>query len=166
MKSFDDARSSSTKLWIKQARGASETIGPYELRRFELDCGARRIRTVSFANYDASGDFVGSSEGGRWGSVTPDTFGETLFSGACQLEVEKKLGIPLLPEDKHEPSPEWGKAEIVDEDQQPAPVPPPKSVRTIRMDQNGKVKPKDDRPPLKSFIIKDNQPLDLGTFRR
>jgi tetratricopeptide (TPR) repeat protein len=157
MKSFDDARSGSIKLWIKQARGASETIGAYELRRFELDCDATRIRIVSFANYDASGDLVGSSEGGRWGSVTPDTFGETLFNGACQLEVERKLGIPLLPEDKHEPSPEWGKAEIVDEEQQPAPVPPPKSVRTIRMDQNGKVKPKanrpvDLRPPLESFV--------------
>jgi tetratricopeptide (TPR) repeat protein len=86
MKTFDDARSSSIKLWIKQARGASEAIGPYELRGFELNCEARQIRTVSFANYDASGGLVSSSEGGRWGSVIPDTVGETLFSGSCQAD--------------------------------------------------------------------------------
>jgi tetratricopeptide (TPR) repeat protein len=83
MKTFDDARSDSINVWIKQARGASEATGPYELRRFELNCGARQIRAVSLANYDASGNLVGSREGGRWESIVPDTAGETLYSGAC-----------------------------------------------------------------------------------
>jgi hypothetical protein len=84
MKTFDDARSDSIKVWVKNARGASDAIGPYELRRFELNCGARQIRTLSVANYDASGDIVGSREGGRWASILPDSIGETLHSGACR----------------------------------------------------------------------------------
>jgi len=84
MKTFDDARNDSMKLWIKQARGASEADGPYQLLRFQLNCGARQIRTLSLANYDASGDLVGSREGGRWASIIPDTIGETLYSGACR----------------------------------------------------------------------------------
>jgi tetratricopeptide (TPR) repeat protein len=84
MKTFDDARNDSIKVWIKQARGASEAVGPYELQRFEINCGARQMRTVSLATYDASGNLVGSREGGRWTSIIPDTVGETLYSGACR----------------------------------------------------------------------------------
>jgi hypothetical protein len=80
MKTFDDARKDSIKVWVKQARGASEAIGPYGLRQFELNCGARQIRTLSIANYDASGNLVGSWEGGRWASIIPDTIGETFYS--------------------------------------------------------------------------------------
>ena len=78
MKTFDDAHSGAIKLWIKQARGTSETIGPYALQQFELNCGARQIRTVSFANYDAGGTLTRSGQGGRSQSIIPETFGETL----------------------------------------------------------------------------------------
>jgi tetratricopeptide (TPR) repeat protein len=84
IKTFDDTRNDLIKVWIKQTRGLSEDMGPYEVRRFELNCGARQIRAVSLANYDASGNLIGSREGGRWGSVIPDTVGETLYSGACR----------------------------------------------------------------------------------
>jgi tetratricopeptide (TPR) repeat protein len=84
MKTFDDARKDSIKVWIKQSRGASSDDGPYELRRFELNCGASQIRTLSTANYDALGNLVGSREGGRWASIIPDTIGETFYSGACR----------------------------------------------------------------------------------
>jgi tetratricopeptide (TPR) repeat protein len=84
MKTFDDARNDSIKIWIKQSRGASNDDGPYELSRFELNCRARQIRTMSLANYDASGNLVGSREGGRWASIVPDTIGETLYRGACR----------------------------------------------------------------------------------
>jgi tetratricopeptide (TPR) repeat protein len=42
MKTFDDAHSGAIKLWIKQARGTSETMGPYALQQFELNCGGLR----------------------------------------------------------------------------------------------------------------------------
>jgi tetratricopeptide (TPR) repeat protein len=84
MKTFDDGRTDSVKLWIKQARGQNDDDGPYELSRFELNCGARQIRTLSIANYDATGGLVGSREGGRWASIVPDTVGETLYNGACR----------------------------------------------------------------------------------
>jgi hypothetical protein len=84
MKTFDDARKDSIRVWIKQSRGASSDDGPHQLLQFELNCRARQIRTLSLANYDASGSLVGSREGGRWASIIPDTIGETLYSGACR----------------------------------------------------------------------------------
>jgi tetratricopeptide (TPR) repeat protein len=86
MKSFDDARKDSIKVWIKQSRGASSDDGPYELRRFELNCGASQIRTLSIANYDALGNLVDSREGGRRASIIPDTIGKTFYSGACRAQ--------------------------------------------------------------------------------
>jgi hypothetical protein len=85
MKSFDDAHSDSINLWIKEVRGGREGVGPYQLRRFELNCRARQIRTVSIANYDASGNLVGSGEGGRWASIIPDSIGEMFYSSACRV---------------------------------------------------------------------------------
>jgi tetratricopeptide (TPR) repeat protein len=84
MKTFDDGRSDSVKLWIKQSHSSNDVASPYSVEQYELNCGARQIRTVSFANYDASGNFTGSREGGKWESVVPDTLGETLLSGVCR----------------------------------------------------------------------------------
>jgi hypothetical protein len=84
MKTFDDAHSGAIKLWIKQAGGTSDTLGPYALQQFELNCGARQIRNVSFANYDEGGNLTRSGQDGRSQSIIPDTLGETLYNGACQ----------------------------------------------------------------------------------
>ena len=84
MKTFDDGRSDSAKLWIKQSHSSNDIASPYSVEQYELNCGARQIRTVSFANYDASGNVIGSREGGKWGSVVPDTLGETLLNGMCR----------------------------------------------------------------------------------
>jgi tetratricopeptide (TPR) repeat protein len=89
MKTFDDSRKDSIRVWIKIAKDVPPWVvrqggEPYALQQFELNCATRQIRTVSSANYDASGDLVGSREGGRWASIIPDTVGETLYSGACR----------------------------------------------------------------------------------
>jgi tetratricopeptide (TPR) repeat protein len=85
LKTFDDKRHDSVTVWIKQSSGPDEAAtGPYALKRFELNCPASQIRLVSFANYDGSGQVVGSGQGGRWDSVIPDTFGETVYNGACR----------------------------------------------------------------------------------
>ena len=84
MKTFDDAHSGAIKLWIKQAWGASEAIGPYTLQQFELNCGARQLRTLSFANYDPSGELTSSRQGSRCESIIPESFGETLNTHACR----------------------------------------------------------------------------------
>jgi hypothetical protein len=83
METFDDASDGSVKLWIKQARGGNDARGPYELFRFELNCVAEKIRTLSWAEYDASGTLAKNGEGGRWGSIWPETLGELLEHGAC-----------------------------------------------------------------------------------
>jgi tetratricopeptide (TPR) repeat protein len=81
MKNFDDADDGSLKLWIKQ--GVNDAPGPYELYRFELNCSAEKIRTLSWAEYNASGTLVKSGQGGRWGSIWPNTLAEILEHGAC-----------------------------------------------------------------------------------
>jgi hypothetical protein len=83
MKSLDDALDGSVKLSIKQARGGNDARGPYELYRFELNCSAEKIRTLSWAEYDASGTLIKGGEGGRWGSIWPETLGKILEDGAC-----------------------------------------------------------------------------------
>jgi tetratricopeptide (TPR) repeat protein len=83
MKDFDDARDGSVKLSIKQARGGNDARGPYELYRFELNCSAEKIRTLSWAEYDATGSRTKSGEGGRWGSIWPETLAKILEDGAC-----------------------------------------------------------------------------------
>jgi tetratricopeptide (TPR) repeat protein len=80
---FDDASDGPVKLWIKQAHGANDARGPYELYRFELDCSAEKIRTLSWAEYNASGALVKSGELGRWGSIWPETIGKIVSDSAC-----------------------------------------------------------------------------------
>jgi tetratricopeptide (TPR) repeat protein len=80
---FDDAGDGSVELSIKQAHGANDALGPYELYRFELNCSAEKIRTLSWAEYNASGTLIKSGEGGRWGSIWPSTLGKILEDGAC-----------------------------------------------------------------------------------
>ena len=84
MKNFDDENDGPIQLWIKQAHGAKDVQGPYELYRFELDCSAEKIRSLSWAEYDASGTLKKSGEGGRWGSIWPDTLGKVLEDSACR----------------------------------------------------------------------------------
>ena len=88
MKNFDDARDGSVKLWIKQAHGVNDAPGPYDLYRFELNCSAEKIRTLSWAEYNASGTLVKSGEGGRWGSIWPTSLGEILEHGACSNSLK------------------------------------------------------------------------------
>jgi len=83
MKNFDDASDGSVKLWIKQDHGVNDALGPYELYRFELNCSAEKIRTLSWVEYGALGSLVKSGEGGRWGSIWPVTLGKILEDGAC-----------------------------------------------------------------------------------
>ena len=91
LKNFDDAGDGSVKLWIKQAHGVNDTPGPYELYRFELNCNAEKIRTLSWAEYNTSGVLVRSGQGGRWGSVWPYTPSKVLADSACS---NSQLGPP------------------------------------------------------------------------
>lgn len=84
MRTFDDARRESARLWIKQTTGSNDVAAPYSVQQFELNCASIQIHIVSLASYDAAGNFTGSREGGKWESVVPDTLGEMLFGGVCK----------------------------------------------------------------------------------
>ena len=76
------AHSDSVKIWLKEASGSG--TGSHTLQQFELNCVTSKIRTLSLATYNRSGDLTGTREGGKWESVIPDTLGETLLNGACK----------------------------------------------------------------------------------
>ena len=83
MKTLNEARSDSATLWIKQTRGTEGDDKPHSVEQYELNCGSRQIRRLSAASYDASGNVIGSHEGGDWATVVPDSLGETLLDGMC-----------------------------------------------------------------------------------
>ena len=85
VKTFDDARSDSRKVWVKQTRAFPNDVAiPYSIEQYELNCGTKQIRRLSFAEYGSSGNLIGTSESDKWGSIVPETLGETLFSGLCR----------------------------------------------------------------------------------
>ena len=53
-------------------------------QQYEVNCATRQLHTLSFANYDGSGNLTGSQEGGRWEIVVPQTLGEALVDRVCQ----------------------------------------------------------------------------------
>jgi len=85
LKTFDDTRRDSAKLWIKVVpRSSSDSATPYSVEQDEMNCDARQIRTVSYVNYDGAGNALSSRESEKWTSVIPETLGETLFNGMCR----------------------------------------------------------------------------------
>jgi hypothetical protein len=85
LKTFDDSKRQSVKVWIKQLQGRGEPgAEDYVLQQYELNCGGGQLRLVSFANYDASGELMRNGQGSRWSSPIPETVGETVYSGACR----------------------------------------------------------------------------------
>jgi hypothetical protein len=80
MKTFNDERRQAVNLWIKEANGDT---GPYSVEQLELNCGARQLRMISSASYDAAGNVTGSRRGSNWTSIAPETLGENLYDGAC-----------------------------------------------------------------------------------
>ncbi len=84
MKNFDDSREESVKLSIKETHTGPDVPGPYELYSFELNCSAEKIRALSWVEYDASGTVKKRGEGGRWGSIWPDTLARIVEDGACR----------------------------------------------------------------------------------
>jgi hypothetical protein len=85
LKTFDDSKRQSVKVWIKQLQGPGEPEAEgYVLQQFELNCGVGQLRLISFANYDAAGELMRNGQGNRWSSPIPETVGETVYNGACR----------------------------------------------------------------------------------
>jgi hypothetical protein len=66
------------RLWMKTTKAKG-----YELDSFEVDCGGRRIRTVSEHGYDDEGKMTNSSGASGWQPIIPDTLGEQFFTATC-----------------------------------------------------------------------------------
>ncbi|NOJ41054.1 tetratricopeptide repeat protein [Bradyrhizobium australiense] len=86
LKTFDDAKRQSVKVWIKQLQGLGKPgASDFVLLQFELNCLTSQLRQVSFTNYDAAGELTRSGQAsGRWSSPIPETLGEIVHSGACR----------------------------------------------------------------------------------
>jgi tetratricopeptide (TPR) repeat protein len=80
----EDIASNNPKLWTKFADTAPSTKGEYSLYRYEFDCRQRAINALSMTKYDSKGTVLGSSDYETgWQTITPDSFGEQLYSGMC-----------------------------------------------------------------------------------
>lgn len=84
LNTFDDSHNDSVKFWIKISQQSGGIDAPYSLHNYELNCVAKRLRTVSFMDYNASGDVIRSHEGGEWEGIVPDTFGEKYLNSICR----------------------------------------------------------------------------------
>jgi len=84
MKTLDETRDKSVKFWIKETSGSDDDGNPYDVTQYEMNCDARKLRTLSLVTYDASGNAIRSQGGGRWEGLVPDSRGELFFSSACR----------------------------------------------------------------------------------
>jgi tetratricopeptide (TPR) repeat protein len=79
-----DINSNNPKLWTKFVETAPSTRGEYSLYRYEFDCQQRTINTLSMIKYNSKETPISSSDYETgWQTITPDTFGEQLYTGMC-----------------------------------------------------------------------------------
>lgn len=68
-------------LWLKTQQPKVKT---YTDTNFQIDCGAKRIKSVSSATYNSVGNATQLTRSQEWQSIIPDSFGELLYKGMCQ----------------------------------------------------------------------------------
>jgi tetratricopeptide (TPR) repeat protein len=82
VKSSKVSSAGSPSIWVKNVKPKESTV-----MAFSIDCSGRRMRVTSSVMYDSKNNSVdGSTNGGGWNNVTPDTLGEQLWTGACKAE--------------------------------------------------------------------------------
>ena len=85
LKTADFSHGDAMGVWIKQTKESGDDGVPYSLAQYQINCGARQIKTLSTANYDKAGNLTGTRQGDKWESVIPDTLGETISNGMCPV---------------------------------------------------------------------------------
>ncbi len=79
---MDFSQGDLVSLWVKMMD--TSTQGYYQ-QNFQIDCSNRKLKSLSSTSYDSYGNVLGTF--GEQGSQTiaPETFGETLYNGACLI---------------------------------------------------------------------------------
>ena len=81
----EDIYSNTPKIWTKFVDTAPSTKGAYSLYEYEFDCRLQKINALAMTKYNSKGTVVSSSEyESGWQIITPDSFGENLYSGICR----------------------------------------------------------------------------------
>jgi tetratricopeptide (TPR) repeat protein len=68
-------------LWVKAQKVKSAN---YNQSNYQIDCGDRKIKSLSSANYDSSGSPKNSIGEQQWETIAPETLGEFLYNGMCR----------------------------------------------------------------------------------
>ena len=80
-----------TRLWVRWDYPTGETFSGKRvfrtLRNTEIDCATEQVRTLSFVDYDRSGNVVASQtiSAAEWLAVVPDSIGEELAREVCSF---------------------------------------------------------------------------------
>jgi hypothetical protein len=61
LKTFDDVKRGSVKVWMKFVRAGADVTSDYALQRYEVNCTASQLRLVSLATY-AAGNAVSQQD--------------------------------------------------------------------------------------------------------
>lgn len=70
------------RIWVKRVGPKQSTV-----MAFALDCSGRKLQVTSSVVYDLNNNTVGGSEVAEgWSDVAPDTLGEQLWTGVCQVK--------------------------------------------------------------------------------
>jgi tetratricopeptide (TPR) repeat protein len=77
----------SASFWLRSNNAKSDA---YDLTRYQVDCGGRRLRLLSSTTYDANGTPTEILNGNGWQAVAdigPNTKGEMLYRAACRSDI-------------------------------------------------------------------------------
>jgi tetratricopeptide (TPR) repeat protein len=81
MQTIDVTNESLVSIWIKRTAANSST---YSEEKLQIDCVARKMRVLGYANYNAAGNLTSSRDTGtEWELIVPETIGERFAHGAC-----------------------------------------------------------------------------------
>ena len=83
-------RQGTHKVWVKSFSLKHVEVKDHllfcTLRLWEINCGERMMRLVSFVQYAPDGKVLGSefSQGDKWQDAVPESTGEAIFDAVCK----------------------------------------------------------------------------------
>ncbi|MBZ5491486.1 MAG: tetratricopeptide repeat protein [Acidobacteriia bacterium] len=80
LKTLDFGSGSIAALWLKAQHANSPN---HTITNYQIDCGARKIRSVSATFYNPAGTGMNLANNAEWQSIVPESIGEILQSGIC-----------------------------------------------------------------------------------
>ncbi len=82
IQTLDSSKGNIVSLWLKILNIKSQANSE---ENYQIDCSARKLKSLSRINYNADGSPVNTLPEKEWESVIPETIGEILYNDVCLL---------------------------------------------------------------------------------